>query len=156
MNNNTPIAGQINNNYGQGSCAPGMCWHPKLLQCFHLTSFECNAAIAVATPSPTPPPIVLNVNSIHPIQLIIKNVGSDYVLSSEVRSTILRFVSERLQEYLTEVDLDLIKVEYAGQLKQQQKRKLRHHQQQKRRLQQLKSVSMPLVQPTYRTFHFRT
>lgn len=94
--------------------------------------------------------------SIHPIQLILKNVNDNYTLSAEVRSTLLRKVSELLTEYLDDIEgLDLVKVEYAGRLRQKNERRLqtlvesssrgtglRHNNNKHRRL--LKSISVPL------------
>ena len=109
------------------------------------------------TPPPTSRPSVTPlVTSIHPIQLILKNVNDNYALSAEVRSTLLRLVSELLTEYLAAIEgLDLVKVEYAGRLRQKNERRLqllvessgsrgtglRHN---NRHRQLLKSISVPL------------
>mmetsp|Transcript_17990 Transcript_17990/g.32683 ORF Transcript_17990/g.32683 Transcript_17990/m.32683 type:complete len:913 (-) Transcript_17990:164-2902(-) len=57
------------------------------------------------------------VETVHPVQLILKNVPPGYRPSAEVRSLILRFITEMLEERLDN-GLELIKVEYAGRLKQ--------------------------------------
>lgn len=126
-----------------GQCTSQQCYSAMLRQCFHLTSYECQAAIAPKPASPTPQPVMPIVNKIHPIQLIISNVEDDYVLGSEVHSNILRYVSERLRDYLNEdfgLQLKLIKVEYAGRLKENQQG--RHLSSQQRQL--LKSIFIPL------------
>lgn len=125
-----------------GQCTSQQCYSAILRQCFHLTSYECQAAIAPKPASPTPQPVMPIVNKIHPIQLVISNVEDDYVLGSEVRSNILRYVSERLRDYLSEdfgQQLKLIKVEYAGRLKENQQGR---HLSQQRQL--LKSIFIPL------------
>ena len=82
-------------------------------------------------------------------------MNDDYILSAEVRSTLLRLVSELLTEYLTAIEgLDLVKVEYAGRLRQKNERRLQllvesssssgglRHNNKHRLL--LKSISVPL------------
>ena len=131
-----------------GQCTASQCYSAILRQCFHRTSYECQAAIPAPAPTPTPQPILPIVNSIHPIQLIISNVEDDYVIGSEVRSNILRYVSEGLQNILNEefeLQLKLIKVEYAGQLEQnQQERHLSEYNEGDSTRQLLKSISIPL------------
>jgi len=56
------------------------------------------------------------VETVHPVQLMLRNVPPGYRHSAEVRSLILRFITKMLEERL-ENGLELIKVEYAGRLK---------------------------------------
>mmetsp|Transcript_33297 Transcript_33297/g.71937 ORF Transcript_33297/g.71937 Transcript_33297/m.71937 type:complete len:261 (+) Transcript_33297:237-1019(+) len=96
------------------NCPGGTCWVPNLDQCFHSTSRECNTPIA--TPQPTRRPTFALVDTIHPVALVLKDVPEGYRPNAEVRSLILRFVTETLEGKLSEDGLELVKVEYAGRL----------------------------------------
>ena len=105
-----------NMNY-QGSCNAGFCFVQALQTCYHQTSFECNAPPKPIQPDPTfQPTPQRRVDTTHPIAIILRNVVSSYVLGAEARSSMLRFVSERLTMLLQEVGLELSMVEYAGRL----------------------------------------
>ena len=101
----------------QGSCNAGFCFVQALQTCYHQTSFECNAPPKPIQPDPTfQPTPQRRVDTTHPIAIILRNVVSSYVLGAEARSSMLRFVSERLTMLLQEVGLELGMVEYAGRL----------------------------------------
>jgi len=70
----------------------------------------------VFQPSPTARPTFPAVETVHPVKVMLRNVPSGYRPSAEVRSSILRFVSQVLEESLGEAGLELIKVAYEGRL----------------------------------------
>ena len=101
----------------QGSCNAGFCFVQALQTCYHQTSFECNAPPKPVQPDPTfQPTPQRRVDTTHPIAIILRNVVSTYVLGAEARSSMLRFVSEKLTMLLQKVGLELSMVEYAGRL----------------------------------------
>lgn len=96
------------------NCPGGTCWVPNLDQCFHATSRECNTPIA--TPQPSRRPTFGLADTVHPVALVLKDVPVGYRPNAEIRSLILRFVTETLEESLSEDGLELVMVEYAGRL----------------------------------------
>jgi len=96
------------------NCPGGTCWVPGLGQCLHSTSRECNMPIATLQPSRRP--TFGTADTVHPLALELKNLPEGYQPNPEVRSLILRFVKETLEERLSEDGLELVTVEYAGRL----------------------------------------
>ena len=74
------------------------------------------------TNAPTPIPVI---KTIHPIQIKLMNVPDDYTIGAELRSSILRLVFTKLEEFVLDINgLDLVSVEYAGRLKPNKDRRM--------------------------------
>lgn len=74
------------------------------------------------TNAPTPIPVI---KTIHPIQIKLMNVPDDYTIGAELRSSILRLVFTKLEEFVLDIiGLDLVSVEYAGRLRPKDRRML--------------------------------
>ncbi|KAL7464752.1 hypothetical protein ACHAXS_010429 [Conticribra weissflogii] len=101
-------------------CNAGACWSNFYQQC----TFECtwndysNQQTVATTPPPTPPPTPeptqAIVETVHPVRLHFKNVPDGFRVTLEMKSTILRYVTEIYETYLGNAGLELVDVAFAS------------------------------------------
>jgi len=113
-------------------CNAGACWSDFYQQC----TFECtwndynNQQPVTTTPPPTPPPTPeptqAIVETVHPVRLQFNNVPDGFRVTLEMKSTILRYVTDIYKTYLGNDGLELVEVAFASMADSFTGQRLRH------------------------------